>query len=72
LRFFQSLGLGLGLEGQGLGLGLGLGKKVLLTSLLCGQRTSSVYSTQIRNEPSGSGKVKLIDAFKDNWYQNNN
>jgi hypothetical protein len=39
--------------------------------VLCGQRTSSVCSTQIRNEPFGSGKVKLIDAFKDNWYQNN-
>ena len=40
--------------------------------VLCGQRTSSVCSTQIRNEPFGSGKVKLIDAFKVNWYQKNN
>jgi hypothetical protein len=37
--------------------------------VLGGQRTSSVYSTQIPNEPFGSGEVKLIDAFKDNWYQ---
>jgi hypothetical protein len=43
--------------------------------VLCGQRTSSVCSTQIRNKSFGSGKVKLIDAFinfKYNWYQKNN
>jgi hypothetical protein len=26
----------------------------------------------VRNESVGSGKVKLIDAFKDNLYQKNN